>query len=123
KEPQFAKGCLFDGFPRTLPQARSLDETLAQRGTPLDLALELKADEKELIARMVRRAAAERRADDNPATVAERMDVYRKQTAPLLAYYADGKRLVTIDALGTPDEVFARIKSAIEPLRPVAAAD
>ena len=95
-------------------QARSLDETLAQRGTPLDMALELKADENELIARMLRRATAERRPDDNPATIAERMDVYRKQTAPLLQYYANTNRLVTIDALGTPDEVFGRIKGTIE---------
>src|SRR5438477_10192076 len=72
KESQFAKGCLFDGFPRTLPQARSLDETLTQRGTPLDMALELKADENELIARMLRRATAERRPDDNPARSEER---------------------------------------------------
>jgi adenylate kinase len=114
KEPQFSKGCLFDGFPRTLPQARSLDETLAQRGTPLDMALELKADENELSTRMLRRATAERRPDDNPATIAERMDVYRKQTAPLLQYYANTNRLVTIDALGTPDEVFERIKRAID---------
>ena len=113
KEPQFSVGCLFDGFPRTLEQARALDETLTKRGRPLDLALELKADEKELIARMVKRAAAERRVDDNPATIAQRMEVYRQQTSPLLQYYATQGRLVTIDALGTPDDVFARIRRAV----------
>ena len=53
-EPEFADGCMFDGFPRTLQQARSLDESLAKRGTPLDLALELRADEDELVTRMLR---------------------------------------------------------------------
>src|SRR3954463_893718 len=53
REPQFADGCMFDGFPRTLQQARALDESLAERGTPLSLALELRADPNELITRML----------------------------------------------------------------------
>jgi adenylate kinase len=113
KQPQFAKGCLFDGFPRTLQQARSLDETLAQRGTPLGMAIELRADDDELIARMLRRAAAEKRTDDNPQTIAHRMEVYRQQTAPLLDYYRFGGVLDVIDAMGTPDDVFERIKAAV----------
>lgn len=117
REAKFANGCLFDGFPRTLQQARSLDESLAQRGTPLDLVLELKADENELIARMLKRAAAERRADDNPETIAQRMEVYRKQTAPLLEYYRQQGKLATIDALGTPDEVFERIRKIVDSRR------
>ena len=118
-EPQFTTGCLFDGFPRTLQQARSLDESLGQRGTPLCMALELRADENELIARMLRRAAVERRADDNPQTIAHRMEVYRQQTAPLLDYYRFKGILVTIDAMGTPDEVFERIKTAVDRRRTV----
>jgi adenylate kinase len=114
QEPQFAGGCLFDGFPRTLQQARSLDESLEQRGTPLCMALELRADEDELIARMLKRASAERRADDNPQTIAHRMEVYRQQTAPLLDYYRFRNILVTIDAMGSPDEVFDRIKTAFD---------
>jgi adenylate kinase len=113
-EPQFVKGCMFDGFPRTLQQAKSLDESLRQRNQPLDVALELKADENELIARMLKRAAAEKRADDTPQTIAHRMEVYRKQTAPLLDYYRNQGKLVSIDAMGTPDEVFARIRTALE---------
>jgi adenylate kinase len=117
KQPQFANGCLFDGFPRTLPQARALDESLVQRGTPLDMALELRADENELIARMLRRAAQERRADDNPQTIAHRLEVYRQQTAPLLDYYRFNSILTPIDGLGTPDEVFERIKAAVDKRR------
>src|SRR5262245_24497076 len=113
QQPQYAKGCLFDGFPRTLQQARSLDETLAQRGTPLSMAIELRADEDELITRMLRRAAAEKRTDDNPQTIAHRMEVYRQQTAPLLDYYRFRGILDVIDAMGTPDEVFDRIKMAV----------
>jgi adenylate kinase len=113
QEPQYAKGCMFDGFPRTLQQARSLDESLAQRGTQLDIVLELRADENELIARMLRRASAERRPDDNPQTIAHRMEVYHQQTAPLLDYYRFRGVLTVIDAMGTPDEVFDRIKAAV----------
>jgi adenylate kinase len=119
EDPKFAKGCMFDGFPRTLQQARSLDESLAQRGTPLDMVIELKADESELIARMLKRAAAERRADDNPQTIGQRMEVYRKQTAPLLEYYRNQGKLVSIDALGSPDQVFERIRQAIDSRRSV----
>jgi adenylate kinase len=117
QEPQFATGCLFDGFPRTLQQARSLDESLARRGTPLDLALEMRADEDELVARMLRRASAEKRVDDNPQTIAHRMEVYRQQTAPLIDYYRFQGILSVIDAIGTPDEVFERIKAAVDKRR------
>jgi len=117
REPQFSDGCMFDGFPRTLQQARALDESLAQRGTPLSLALELRADPNELITRMLRRASAERRVDDNPQTIAHRMEVYRQQTAPLLDYYRFRGILTPIDAMGTPDEVFERIKVAVDKRR------
>lgn len=119
QEPQFNQGCLFDGFPRTLQQARSLDESLAQRGTPLSIALELRADENELITRMLRRASAEKRLDDNPQTIAHRMEVYRQQTAPLLDYYRFQGLLSVVDAMGSPDEVFERIKVAVEKRRAV----
>ncbi|MEX2174854.1 MAG: adenylate kinase [Pirellulaceae bacterium] len=112
--PEYTRGCMFDGFPRTLQQARSLDESLAQRGTPLSLALELRADENELIGRMLKRATDEKRVDDNPQTIMQRMDVYKKQTAPLLEYYQKRGLLVAIDAMGSPDEVFERIRRAVE---------
>ena len=117
QEPQFVKGCLFDGFPRTLQQARSLDESLVQRGTPLSMALEMRADENELVARMLRRASAEKRVDDNPQTITHRMEVYRQQTSPLLDYYRFRGILSVIDAMGSPDEVFERIKVAVEKRR------
>lgn len=121
QEPQFAQGCLFDGFPRTLGQARALDESLEQRGTPLSLVLELRADEQELVGRMLKRAAAEGRADDNPETISHRMEVYRQQTAPLLDYYRFKGILSVIDAMGTPDGVFQRVLAAVNRRRPPAA--
>ena len=113
-QPQYAAGCLFDGFPRTQSQAKSLGEALEMRGTPLDMVIELRGDESELIGRMLRRAAEERRADDNPQTIAQRFEVYSRQTAPLLNYYSDLGLLTTVDAMGTADEVFARITTEIE---------
>ena len=111
---EYARGCLFDGFPRTVQQAESLDAALAERGTPLCVVIELKADEGELMRRMLDRAHKEGRADDNPATIQQRMDVYNRQTAPLLDYYRGQGKLLTVDGLGSPDDVFDRICRGIE---------
>jgi adenylate kinase len=113
-QPAYVGGCLFDGFPRTLQQARALDEALQSRGTPLDLVIELKGDEKELISRMHKRAVAEHRADDNPAVIAQRMDVYKRQTSPLLGYYEKQGLLHSVNAMGSPDDVFGQIKTGLD---------
>jgi len=119
-EPAFCGGCLFDGFPRTIHQAKSLDESLEQRGTPLDLVIELHADREELVLRMLRRAKAENRVDDNPETIARRMEVYDRQTAPLRDYFRQQGKVVSVDAFGTPDEVFERIRQHIDAKRVIA---
>jgi adenylate kinase len=113
-EPEFARGCMFDGFPRTVQQAKSLDETLASHGKCLNVVIALHADESELIGRMLRRAAAERRVDDNPETIAQRMEVYHRQTAPVLDYYEKTGLLERIDANGPPDEVFEQIRRVVD---------
>lgn len=107
--PDCARGCLFDGFPRTLGQARSLDESLNDAGTPLDMALELRVDEAELITRLMARG----RADDEVATIQRRFKDFMVQTSPLLDYYRERGLLKTVDAIGTQDEVFARIQDAL----------
>jgi adenylate kinase len=117
-QPECAHGCLFDGFPRTLNQARSLDQCLVEHfGTPLDMVIELRADETELMRRMLYRATLEKRSDDTPETIAARIDVYRRQTSPLIEYYRDRGLLVTVDAMRSPDDVFADIRQAVDDFR------
>ena len=104
-----AGGAMFDGFPRTLRQAESLDQTLQSSGKPIDLVLELKVDDRDVIRRLAGRA----RADDRPEVIAERLRSYWNQTRPLLEYYGKQGVLRTIDGAGSPDEVFDRIKTAL----------
>ena len=108
-EPDSKRGALFDGFPRTLGQARELDTLLEKRGTPINVVLELKVETPELVRRLQKR----KRADDRPEIVQERLESYYRQTAPLLEYYADRGLLRTVDGMGTEAEVFDRIKAAI----------
>ena len=112
--PDCVRGFLFDGFPRTIQQAKSLDDSLRQRGTPLSIVIELKADETELVSRMLRRAAMEKRPDDTPETIGRGMEVYHRQTEPLLDYYRKQNLLTSIDAMGTPDAVFGMIRDAVD---------
>ncbi|HVX10827.1 MAG TPA: adenylate kinase [Pirellulales bacterium] len=113
RDGDYEKGVLFDGFPRTLAQARGLDKTLERVGLPLDLALELDVDEAEVI----RRLAGRGRNDDQPAVIAERLRGFRKATRPLVDYYRDKGLLHVIDGRGTPDQVFERIRAVIDGLR------
>jgi adenylate kinase len=105
-----ASGILFDGFPRTLGQAEALDLALGERGTPLHCALELRVNDKEVIERL----AGRKRNDDHPEIIAQRLNSYWKQTQPLLDYYKERGVLEIIDGHGPPEEVFERIKLAVE---------
>ncbi|MGH0036903.1 MAG: adenylate kinase [Myxococcota bacterium] len=113
-EDDARKGFILDGFPRTQAQAVALDEMLSRLGTPLERCLALSVDTEEVIQRLVKRAEIEGRADDNEETIRERMDVYAKQTAPLLAYYADAGLLTEVDGMGEMDEVTARLLEALD---------
>ncbi|MEX2188077.1 MAG: adenylate kinase [Pirellulales bacterium] len=109
QQPDCERGCLFDGFPRTLGQARSLDEYLTAAGTPLDAALELRVNEDQLINRLLGRG----REDDSIDTIRRRFREYVTLTTPLLDYYQSTGLLRTVDGSGTTSEVFKRIRAAI----------
>ena len=109
KLPEVSKGCLFDGFPRTIIQAESLDETLGQTGRHLHAALEFRIGAAE----MVKRLSGRLRADDRPEVIERRVEAYIQLTEPLLEYYRIRGMLRSIDAMGSKDEVFARIREAL----------
>lgn len=103
------KGFLLDGFPRTLPQAATLDDLLERRAMSVDGVIELAVPRDEL----VRRMTARRRADDNPEIFSKRIVSFEQQTAPLLDYYRRQKKLATIDGMGAADEIFQRIVESL----------
>lgn len=108
-----AKGYLLDGFPRNVNQAEMLDQYLADRGQRLDLVLHLDVPRQELIKRLLQRAEIERRVDDTEEVITKRLDVYRRQTAPVLDYYRDQAEFVVINGMQPPDEVFREILSRL----------
>lgn len=108
--PFCAKGCVFDGFPRTLAQAQALDKLLAERGTPINLVIEFVIDQKELLERLMARG----RRDDNMVTIRQRLKSYQEDTRPLVEYYSQKGVLRSIDAAGTPEEVHTALLAAIE---------
>lgn len=108
------KGFLLDGFPRTLAQAEALERLLEGLGTPLDCCLALTVDNEAIVQRLLKRAQIEGRADDNEATIRERMRVYDNQTAPLLGFYRERGRLIEVSGMGTIESVGQRIQEALK---------
>jgi adenylate kinase len=115
-QPETAVGCIFDGFPRTTPQAEALDAMLPELGREIRVALLFELDEEEAVRRMLGRAAEEGRADDLPETIKRRFEVYRELTEPLSSYYRGRSLLRTIDAGGSVDEVRDQVDGIIESL-------
>ncbi len=107
-------GVIFDGFPRTIPQAEALTKMLAEYGTDVHAVVGLDVDEEELVPRMLERGKASGRADDNIATIRKRLDVYHRQTAPLRKYYSDLGRFHSIDGNGDVDRIFDDITAVLE---------
>ena len=111
KEADASKGFILDGFPRTVAQAEALTALLDAEKMQLDAVVELKVDEKALLARIENRAretvaaGGTVRADDNPESFKIRLDAYREQTAPVSAYYAGIGELKTVDGMAPIDAV------------------
>jgi adenylate kinase len=141
-QPDASAGFLLDGFPRTVPQAEVLDDMLREQGTKLDVVLELVVDDDEVIRRLSGRRTCRtcnhiwhvdfdppqlpgvcdldggelfQREDDKAETIANRLEVYAQQTAPLVAYYGGRGLLVGIDATGPVDDVTERAVDALRP--------
>lgn len=110
-----ANGFIFDGFPRTQPQAKALDKFLESKNTEISLMLQLRVEDEELKTRLMKRAETSGRADDaNPEVIANRIDVYKRETAPVASYYSNQDKLVEIDGIGIIDEISERLYAAID---------
>jgi adenylate kinase len=112
-EPDAQTGFLLDGYPRTAQQVEELDGFLAEQGKNLDVVIELVADPDVVVARLLKRASEQGRSDDTEEVIRHRLTVYRDQTEPLIAIYGERSLLVTVDALGSVDEVTGRIIDAL----------
>ena len=106
-------GYIFDGFPRTVVQARELDKLMVEIGTGITIMVSLEVDENELIKRLVKRGETSGRSDDNEETVHKRLVVYNKETSPVAKHYNQQEKLSIVNGLGTIDEIFDRICNVI----------
>lgn len=109
-------GFVLDGFPRTMAQAEALDELLRELGRDLDVVFEFQVpDRQDLIARMLKRAAEEGRADDTPDAIQRRLEIYDRETAPLVEYYRTTRgNVVGIHADRSVEDVFHEIRQSLE---------
>jgi len=111
---QEARGFIFDGFPRTIPQAEALKEMLEARGEELHAVIGLEVDDDELMARLLKRGEVSGRTDDNAETISKRLQVYHSSTSPLREYYLKEGKYHAIPGTGNVDDIFGKISDAID---------
>lgn len=113
-----AKGFIFDGFPRTVAQAKELDKLLNENGTPISGMLSLEVEKQELINRLLSRGKMSGRADDQDQSIIEnRINVYNEKTLPLIEYYQPQCKHYGINGMGTIEEIAGRLKEVVEKLQ------
>lgn len=114
-----APGFVFDGFPRTVDQAKSLDEFLNARKTPINKVILLEIADDIIKKRITERASKENRPDDSPEVIQTRIDVYKKQTVPVINYYKNGylfaanRGIINVEASKTKEEILAELEVSI----------
>jgi adenylate kinase len=113
QEPDAQTGWILDGFPRNVAQAGFLDTLLGELNQACDHAINLAVPEEALVARLLSRWAAESRSDDNEATIRRRLEVYTEQTAPLIAFYDDKQKLVTLNGDQPLEAVTAELMAIV----------
>jgi adenylate kinase len=112
-KPEAAKGVIFDGVVRTIPQAEGMERLLAERGRRMDAVLFFDVTDEEILARLENRRKIEDRADDDPAAVATRLRAYREQTAPVLAWYESRSGVRRVPAVGPVEEIARRVRQSL----------
>lgn len=114
KQSDTRHGFILDGFPRNTAQAQTLDDMLDRiHQPPMSRAVHLAVDDEEIVGRLLDRAQKESRADDQEHVIRHRIEVYNAETRPLLDFYQGQHKLVTVDGVGTMDEIFERIIDAL----------